>query len=85
MMNGISPALAALEERFNGIPLPDWRYEMRRQAQEILPNLFLGPFQPSNQLSILQSLKITHILCIAESREAYVCPTSKVSGPGEKS
>jgi len=34
--------------------------------------LYVGPFQPSWKLEILQGLGITHILCIAESREAYV-------------
>lgn len=69
-MNGISPGLAALEEQFKDVKPPEWRYEMRREAQEILPGLLLGPFQPSVKLPILQSLGITHILCIAETREA---------------
>ena len=37
------------------------RYEMRRECQEILPGLLLGPFQASKELDRLQSLKITHM------------------------
>lgn len=37
------------------------RYEMRRECQEILPNLYLGPFVASKSLDVLQSLKITHM------------------------
>lgn len=88
----------------------DWRYEMRREAQEILPGepaghplpspafaplpsaisctvpsrqttrvdgvragLFVGPFQPSWKLDVLQGMGITHVLCIADPREACVC------------
>lgn len=37
--------------------------------------LFVGPFQPSWKIDTLQALGITHILCIAESREQCVHPT----------
>jgi hypothetical protein len=37
------------------------RYEMRRECQEILPGLLLGPFQASKSLELLQSLQITHM------------------------
>jgi serine/threonine/tyrosine-interacting protein len=39
----------------------EWRYEMRRECQEILPGLFLGPFVASKSLETLQSLNITHM------------------------
>ena len=94
-LNGISPELAQLESLYGSLK-KEWRYEMRREAQEIVPGqflillevlalnlgqtdsafsrasvgLFVGPFQPSWKLEILQGLGITHILCIAESREA---------------
>ncbi|KDE03834.1 hypothetical protein MVLG_05718 [Microbotryum lychnidis-dioicae p1A1 Lamole] len=69
-MSGISPALQRLEEALpNRV---DWRYEMRREAQQILPGLFIGPFQPSWNLETLNRLGITHILCIAESREQHL-------------
>jgi hypothetical protein len=37
------------------------RYEMRRECQEILPGLLLGPFQASKSLELLQGLQITHM------------------------
>ncbi|GAA5973698.1 hypothetical protein JCM11641_005085 [Rhodosporidiobolus odoratus] len=77
-LNGISPALQALEEQVpNKV---EWKYEMRREAQEILPGLYVGPFQPSWKLGILQSLGITHIFCIAETREQHLF---KAKFPGQ--
>lgn len=37
------------------------RYEMRREAQEILPNLYLGPFQASTNLGRLRSMGIAYM------------------------
>lgn len=54
----------------DAIPAPDWRYEMRRQAQEIVPGLFIGPYQSSRSLEELRALGITDILCITDAREA---------------
>ena len=34
---------------------------MRREAQLILPNLYLGPFQTSKQLDVLRSFGVTHM------------------------
>ncbi|KAK1924169.1 phosphotyrosine protein [Papiliotrema laurentii] len=48
----------------------EWRYEMRREAQEIIPGLYLGPFQSSVNLAMMNSLKITHVLCIRDRKEA---------------
>ncbi|TFK74748.1 phosphatases II [Pluteus cervinus] len=49
----------------------EWRYEMRRECQEILPGLFLGPFVASKSLETLQALQITHIVCIRDAKEAF--------------
>lgn len=38
-----------------------FRYEMRRECQEILPGLLLGPFQASKSLDTLQSHGVTHM------------------------
>lgn len=45
---------------------PDWEYTMRRTMQEIIPNLYLGPYSSAcrSQLDVLQSTGITHIICI---------------------
>lgn len=37
------------------------RYEMRREAQEILPGLYLGPFQASTNMAKLRSMGVTHM------------------------
>jgi len=44
---------------------------MRRECQEILPGLLLGPFQASKSLDVLLSHKITHIVCIRDAKEAF--------------
>jgi hypothetical protein len=43
----------------------EWRYEMRRECQEILPGLWLGPFLVSKSLETLQSLAITHMCALS--------------------
>ncbi|CAL1713355.1 unnamed protein product [Somion occarium] len=52
-------------------PGDEWTYEMRRQCQEILPGLYLGPLQVSKSLETLQSYGVTHILCIRDAQEAF--------------
>lgn len=49
----------------------EWRYEMRRDCQEIIPGLLLGPFVVSKQLNRLQELGITHVVCIRDAKEAW--------------
>ncbi|KIM65744.1 hypothetical protein SCLCIDRAFT_1156379 [Scleroderma citrinum Foug A] len=49
----------------------EWRYEMRRECQEILPGLLLGPFQASKSLDTLQGYGVTHIVCIRDQKEAF--------------
>ncbi|KAF7365377.1 hypothetical protein MVEN_00410000 [Mycena venus] len=50
----------------------EWRYEMRRECQEILPGLLLlGPFVASKSLETLRSLNISHIVCIRDAKEAF--------------
>lgn len=39
----------------------DDRYEMRREAQEIIPGVFLGPIQASTNMNRLKSMGITHM------------------------
>ncbi|ORY34070.1 phosphatases II [Naematelia encephala] len=43
---------------------------MRREAQLIIPGLWLGPFQSSTDLRRMHSMGITHVLCIRDKREA---------------
>lgn len=63
--------LAQMSEKLKD-PLIDWKYEMRRSAQEVLPGLFVGPYQSSKNLPELQELGITHIVCLYEERERLI-------------
>jgi serine/threonine/tyrosine-interacting protein len=50
-----------LKEIIQGPGDIEWKYEMRRECQEILPGLWLGPFLASKNLDLLQSLNLTHM------------------------
>ncbi|EJC97989.1 phosphatases II [Fomitiporia mediterranea MF3/22] len=65
------PTEEQLKEIIQGPSDVEWRYEMRRECQEILPNVLLGPFQASKSLETLQRLGITHIVCIRDAKEAF--------------
>ncbi|KAI7898065.1 TIP-1 family-domain-containing protein [Cokeromyces recurvatus] len=56
-------------------PIDDWRYEMRREIQEIIPGLFLGPFSACRKTNELKDLGITHILCCVDLAEAKLFRT----------
>ncbi|KAA1109484.1 hypothetical protein PGTUg99_009053 [Puccinia graminis f. sp. tritici] len=61
------------EQVLNDLGPPiDWQYEMRREAQQILPSIYLGPYQASRDLASLETHGITDICCISESREAHL-------------
>lgn len=49
----------------------EWKYEMRRECQEILPGLLLGPFAASKSLETLKQHGVTHIVCIRDAKEAF--------------
>eukprot|EP00918_Siedleckia_nematoides_P098016 GHVU01214646.1.p1 GENE.GHVU01214646.1~~GHVU01214646.1.p1 ORF type:complete len:239 (+),score=28.48 GHVU01214646.1:72-788(+) len=73
-MNSTMPAQLSEEQLKQVIQGPidvEWRYEMRRECQEILPNLLLGPFVASKSLETLQALHVTHIVCIRDAKEAF--------------
>uniref|UniRef100_A0A2D4GVD1 Tyrosine-protein phosphatase domain-containing protein n=1 Tax=Micrurus corallinus TaxID=54390 RepID=A0A2D4GVD1_MICCO len=62
---------------FPALPQPkedseDWTYPMRREMQEILPGLFLGPYSSAmkSKLPTLQKHGITHVICIRQNIEA---------------
>ncbi|KAH7926453.1 phosphatases II [Leucogyrophana mollusca] len=65
------PSEEALRNLVQGPGDVEWRYEMRRECQEILPGLLLGPFQASKSQEVLRSLGITHIVCIRDAKEAF--------------
>jgi len=45
---------------------------MRRDMQEIIPGLFLGPFYCAKNLKLLKDNQITHILCINDVKEEKI-------------
>ncbi|KAH3853135.1 hypothetical protein DPMN_095657 [Dreissena polymorpha] len=51
----------------------DWCYSMRRDMQEIISGLFLGPYASAMKakLSCLLDRGITHIVCIRQSIESH--------------
>ncbi|KAM4744187.1 serine/threonine/tyrosine-interacting protein [Anableps anableps] len=61
------PSLPATKEE-----LLDWAYPMRREMQEILPGLFLGPYSAAmkSKLPTLERHGITHIICVRQDIEA---------------
>ncbi|KAL1931941.1 hypothetical protein VTP01DRAFT_8997 [Rhizomucor pusillus] len=52
--------------------LDDWRYEMRREIQEMLPGLYLGPLTACRDTEYLNSFGITHIVCLLDAMEAQL-------------
>ncbi|XP_033638874.1 serine/threonine/tyrosine-interacting protein-like [Asterias rubens] len=67
-----------LDLKFPEIPMinaeetPDWVYSARREMQEIVPGLFLGPYAAAMKckLQVLLDHGITHIVCIRQDIEA---------------
>ncbi|KAI8083072.1 phosphatases II [Halteromyces radiatus] len=56
-------------EVFENCSLDDWQYEMRREMQELLPGLYLGPFAVCRDVNTLKSHGVTHILCLLDGNE----------------
>ncbi|CAK7269964.1 hypothetical protein SEPCBS119000_003843 [Sporothrix epigloea] len=48
----------------------DWTYEMRRDAQQILPHLFLGPTNAARDRVFLRRAGITKVMAVRDSRLA---------------
>lgn len=51
----------------------DWSYAMRREMQEIIPGLYLGPYSAAmrSKSDSLLANKVTHIVCIRQAVEAH--------------
>lgn len=62
---------------YNDIPVypssTGWTYSMRRNMQEIIPGVFLGPYSTAlkNCRSTLLDKGITHIICVRQDIEAH--------------
>ncbi|KAK6537612.1 hypothetical protein TWF694_011792 [Orbilia ellipsospora] len=66
--NGGSPSLSSSQLLANSGILPttlqDWRYESRREAQQILPHLYLGPLSAAKDLDYLRRENITLLIAV---------------------
>lgn len=51
-------------------PFNSWAYEMRREAQQILPFLYLGPTNAARDTAFLQRAGITKVVAVRDSRLA---------------
>lgn len=72
MSNNMQPPTEEqLKEIIQGPSDIEWRYEMRRDCQEIITGLLLGPFLVSKNLERLRQLGVTHIVCIRDASEAF--------------
>lgn len=54
------------------IPAQSWKYEMRRQMQQIMPKVWLGPYAVAKQRDVLLAAGITHILCLKDVSEDHI-------------
>lgn len=52
----------------------EWTYEMRREMQEILPGVFLGPYGSAKDKAALQNNGITHVLTVRSTLERRLDP-----------
>ncbi|RWS02233.1 serine/threonine/tyrosine-interacting protein-like isoform X2 [Dinothrombium tinctorium] len=62
----------AEEQRDPNFVLQEWEYQMRREMQEIIPGVFLGPYGVAgkSKREYLLSHGITHIVCVRQDIEA---------------
>lgn len=54
--------------------MTEWSYDMRRNMQEVVPGLFLGPYSAAmpSKLETLLANGVTHIVCVRCSMEAKI-------------
>ncbi|KAI8594326.1 phosphatases II [Dissophora ornata] len=54
------------------VPVLEWRYEQRREMQEILPSIYLGPYSATRNLEDLKTAHITHIISLWDVSESRI-------------
>ncbi|POS87726.1 hypothetical protein EPUL_000470 [Erysiphe pulchra] len=59
-----------LDRRNCLLPNQEWRYEQRREAQQILPFLYLGPSAAARDIEFLKRENITMLLVVRDSAMA---------------
>jgi len=59
---------------FDGTEEPAWMYADRRQMQEIITSVYLGPYASAakNRLEALKAAGITHVVCIRHVMESNI-------------
>ncbi|EPS43501.1 hypothetical protein H072_2538 [Dactylellina haptotyla CBS 200.50] len=66
--NDVTTSLSSSQLLANSGILPttlqDWRYESRREAQQILPHLYLGPLSAAKDLDYLRRENITLLIAV---------------------
>ncbi len=50
----------------------DWTYTKKRDAQEIVPGLWLGPFGSARDKAFLQNVGITDVLVVRVPEESRI-------------
>jgi len=52
----------------------EWSYKMRRNMQEIIPGLFLGPYASAtrNKLDDMKAAGLTHVVCVRQLLERHL-------------
>ncbi|KAG2234704.1 hypothetical protein INT48_004142 [Thamnidium elegans] len=80
-MEEASVAPTLNKEYFNNAycGMDDWVYEMRREIQEIVPGVYLGPFSACRQVQYLKEKGITHITCFVDLDEAKLFRTETMA------
>lgn len=60
-INSGIPLSSSSTESSRTADMPNWKRDMRHEAQEILPGLWLGPFTVASSKSRLQEIGVTHL------------------------
>ena len=52
-------------------PVEEWTYTMRRDMQEIVPGVYLGPYAAAGKknLARLEQVGISHVVCVRQEIE----------------
>lgn len=60
-MGWVNSGIPLSAEARNFAEAPNWKYDMRRDAQQIVPGLWLGPFTVATNKSRLLEMGVTHM------------------------
>jgi len=46
----------------------EWAYSMRRDMQEIIPNIYLGPYSAASRTKVIYKNMVSHILFVYDTQ-----------------